>query len=253
MISISLQKSYGLGFKLSNITFQNYIDVVSNPSVYKAILNSINLAIITCIICILIGTLVAYLKIRKNNKAMDIIEKSASFTYAIPGIVLALAMIFHWVEPVPGFRPGVYGTINILIIAYVTRYLIIQIKGSSIAILMVEPSLEEAALACGSSRIRMWCKVIIPLLVKPVLSSTFIVFMSSMTELTLSSILSAAGTKTIGLTVFNFQQSGDYILSSTMSACIMSLAFGGYFVCFIINKYKGSGKNNVIKNSKYQS
>jgi iron(III) transport system permease protein len=167
---------------------------------------------------------------------MAAIEKSASFTYAIPGIVLALAMIFHWVEPIPGFRPGIYGTINILIIAYVTRYLIIQIKGSTIAMVTIEPSLEEAALASGIGKLRIWASIIVPLLVKPVLSSTFLIFMLSMTELTLSSMLAAAGTKTIGLTVFNFQQSGDYILSTTMSSIIIMLAFAGYFVSYITEK-----------------
>lgn len=254
MVSISLQKSYGLGFNLRNITFNNYIEVISNRTVQKAILNSINLAIITCIVCIIIGTLIAYQKIRKNNKAMSVIEKCASFTYAIPGIVLALAMIFHWVEPIPRFRPSVYGTINILIIAYVTRYLIIQIKGSTTAMLTVEPSLEEAALASGSNKARMWISIIVPLLVKPVLSSTFLIFMLSMTELTLSSMLSAAGTKTIGLTVFSFQQSGDYILSTTMSAIIIALAFCGYFISYIIQKiYEKRGRKNELKNSKYYS
>lgn len=252
MVSISLQRSYGLGFNLTNITFNNYIEVISNRSVQKAILTSINLAIITCVICIIVGTFIAYLKIRKNNKAMAIIEKCSSFTYAIPGIVLALAMIFHWVEPIPGFRPNVYGTINILIIAYVTRYLIIQIKGSTIAMLTVEPSLEEAALASGSNKTRMWINIIVPLLIKPVLSSTFLIFMLSMTELTLSSMLSAAGTKTIGLTVFSFQQSGDYILSTTMSTIIIALAFCGYFMSYIIQKiYEKRRGKNELKNSKY--
>ena len=66
-------------------------------------------------------------------------EKCASLTYAIPGIVLSLAMIFHWVEPLPGIRPGVYGTIWILVIAYITRYLILQIKESTTALMSVNP------------------------------------------------------------------------------------------------------------------
>lgn len=54
------------------------------------------------------------------------------------------------------------------------------------------------------------------------------IFVSSLTELTLSSMLASAGTKTIGLTIFNFQQSGDYNLSAAMSAVIVVMVLTGY-------------------------
>ena len=63
---------------------------------------------------------------------------------------------------------------------------------------------------------------------KPILSGSFLIFVSSLTELTLSSMLASAGTKTIGLTIFNFQQSGDYNLSAAMSAVIVVMVLTGY-------------------------
>lgn len=228
MLLSSVQKCYGLGYGRNNLTLDNFHELLNNPGVIKAIRNSLILATITCLVCILVGTAAAYLKVRGHNKAMNILEKSASITYAIPGIVLALAMIFHWVEPVPGIRPGIYGTITILAVAYVTRYLILQIKGSVNALLTVEPALEEAALASGRSPISMWVRILIPLMFKPVMASSFLIFIPAMTELTLSSILSAAGTRTIGLTIFNFHQAGDYSISIAMSAIIVLLIVAGY-------------------------
>lgn len=63
---------------------------------------------------------------------------------------------------------------------------------------------------------------------RPVLAGSFLIFVSSLTELTLSSMLASAGTKTIGLSVFNFQQSGDYHLAAAMSAVIVVLILAGY-------------------------
>ena len=148
-------------------------------------------------------------------------EKCASLTYAIPGIVLSLAMIFHWVEPLPGI-------IWILVIAYITRYLILQIKESTTALMSVNPELEEAVRACGRGKRALWQQVLLPMLVRPILSGSFLIFVSSLTELTLSSMLASAGTKTIGLTIFNFQQSGDYNLSAAMSAVIVVMVLTGY-------------------------
>ncbi|MDW5299951.1 MAG: iron ABC transporter permease [Sedimentibacter sp.] len=227
MIASSFLPNFGK-FALDRISFENYKFVFTNSGVKHAIINSFTLAVITCIICIVIGTAIAYIKVRKNAKSIRILEAGASLTYAVPGIVLALAMIFHWTA-----IPNVYGTIKILLIAYVTRYLILQIKGSTTAVIAVEPSLEEAAMVCGSSKIRTWWKIMIPLLTKQVLSSTFLIFISSLTELTLSSMLAAAGTKTIGLTIFSLQQAGNNNLSAAMS----SLIVGMVVILFVVSTY----------------
>lgn len=228
MLTSSVAKNYGMKLTKDNFTLDNFTFVFQNRGVLQAIRNSLILAVVTCTVCILAGTAIAYIKVRKGSRAMKLVEKSASLTYAIPGIVLALSMIFHWVQPLPGVRPGFYGTISILVIAYITRYLILQIKGSTTAVLAIHPSLEEASKASGRSGIVMWIQILIPLLAAPVLSGSFLIFVSALTELTLSSMLAAAGTKTIGLTIFNFQQAGDYNLAAAMSAVIVALILTGY-------------------------
>ena len=228
MVVNSFLNNYGLAVTKANLTLDNFKELLTNDGVYLAVVNSLLLSSITCFICIVIGTAVAYGRARRNSRVGNLTEKCASLTYAIPGIVLSLSMIFHWVEPFPGVRPGVYGTINILIIAYVTRYLILQIKGSTTALISVNTELEEAVLASGRKKWEMWRYVLAPLLIKPVLSSAFLIFVSSLTELTLSSMLASAGTKTIGLTIFNFQQAGEFSLSAAMSTLVVVIIFTTY-------------------------
>ncbi|MCI1964926.1 MAG: iron ABC transporter permease [Oscillospiraceae bacterium] len=230
MTAASFQNLYGQRFSLKNLSLENYQFLFTNRGVMNAVSNSLFLSLITCAVCILVGTAAAYAKSHGTGPAVRLLESCASLTYAIPGIVLALSMIFHW-----SVIPGVYGSIRILIIAYVTRYLILQIKGSSAAMLSIHPSLEEAAHVSGSGRIRMWKKILTPLLFRQTISSSLLIFVSSLTEMTLSSILAAAGTKTIGLSVFNFQQSGDYNIAYAFSVLIVILILCGYtlvqFVC----------------------
>lgn len=228
MVSNAFLKNYGLAISRQNLSLENFTFVCTDTSVLSSVSNSLLLALITCALCIVIGMAMAYLKVRRGSHAMAVGEKCAALTYAIPGIVLSLAMIFHWTEPLPGLRPGIYGTVNILIIAYLTRYLILQIKGSTNALLSVNPELEEAVRASGGSFLMLWRYVLIPLLTKNVLASSFLIFVSSLTELTLSSMLASADTKTIGLTIFNFQQGGEYSLSAAMSTLIVVLILTGY-------------------------
>lgn len=240
MIASAFFKNYG-GIRLDHFTLDNFAFVFTNRGVFQAIRNSILLAVITCGICILIGTVIAYMKVRKNARTAKFMESCASLTYALPGIVLALAMIFHWSKV-----PGVYGSIKILLIAYATRYMVLQIKGSTTALLSVEKSLEEAGQICGQGPFTIWRKIIIPMIARPVLSSSFLIFTAALTELTLSSMLASAGTKTIGLTIFNLQQSGDYSLSAALSAVIVLVILVFYSLSAGLKKKKG--KRHVEQN-----
>lgn len=76
----------------------------------------------------------------------------------------------------------------------------------------------------------------VPVMAKQILSSSFLIFASSLTELTLSSMLASAGTKTIGLTIFNLQQGGDYSLSAAMSAVIVFIVFFVYSLVALVKK-----------------
>ena len=236
MMASSFLKTYGAKFKIENLSLENFEFVFTNRGVMQSIRNSITFALTACAVCILAGTAIAYMKVRKKSKAVTMLEAGASLTYAVPGIVLSLSMIFHWT-----MLPNIYGTVKILIIAYITRYLILQIKGSVTAMLSVDPTLEEAAMASGSGRFRTWRKVLLPLLTRQVLSGAFVIFVSAMTEVTLSSMLAAAGTRTIGLTIFNLQQSGDYNLSSAMSSVIVAIVLMGYALSFVFRRRKAGG------------
>lgn len=247
MTASAFLKNYGLAITSANLSLKNFAFVCTNAGVLSAVRNSLMLAVVTCAACILIGTAMAYMKVRRHSRVMAVAEKCASLTYAIPGIVLSLAMIFYWAEPLPGVHPGIYGTIHILIIAYITRYLILQIKGSTTALLAVNPELEDAVRASGRGPRVLWQKILIPLLVQPVLAGSFLIFVSALTELTLSSMLASAGTKTIGLTIFNFQQAGDYSLSAAMSAIIVILVLGGYGMTrFTSGQKEGETENEPV-------
>lgn len=242
MVASSFKSGYTPRLTFANGSIENYRFLFANNGVSAAVRTSLLLALVCCAVCILFGTMIAYLKVRKGNQMTRLLETGASLTYALPGIVLSLAMIFYW-----SAIPNVYGTLNILVIAYITRYLVLQIKGSTAAVLAVHPELEEAAAVSGSRGPRIWRRILIPLLKIQVFSSTFLIFTSAVTELTLSSILSAAGTKTIGLTIFNYQQSGSYNLAqalSTLVACGILLLY--LLIWFIGSKNKGGKKDGLV-------
>ncbi|NLJ17335.1 iron ABC transporter permease [Globicatella sulfidifaciens] len=219
MFLSSLHKGYVRSiFDVSHMSLANYQFILTTPGMYSGFLTSLWLTLSSLAVCLLIGVWVMYMKSRYQLKSVFFVETGASLTYSVPGIVLALSMIFYW-----GKVPNVYGTMLILWIAYVTRYALLLIRGSQTAFMTVGPELEEAAIVSGSSSIEKWFKIIFPMIRQQLLSSSFLMIVGALTELTLSSLLSAANSKTIGLTIFALQTGGDNAIAQAYSVLLTLL------------------------------
>ncbi|RTQ91652.1 ABC transporter permease [Lysinibacillus telephonicus] len=232
MLKTSLLKVYGLSFTLENITLHNFNYLLYDyDKVATALLNSLKLAGLTTLICLIIGTLVAYFRIRKPSFLTKALEVSISIPYTLPGMVLALAMIFTWMQPIPGWNPGIYGSIWILLIAYVTRFMILQVRGSSSAFTQISVDLEEAAHISGASTWSKWRYILLPLILPSVLSGSILVLLTTLTELTISSLLWSSGSETIGVIIFNFEQAGYTTYSTAFS--VITLLFMGILAALV--------------------
>lgn len=223
----ALLKTFTFSLRAEDMTWDNYRFVFTNDGVREAALNSLFMASMGTLVCLLLGTVIAYGVVRKRNRMALFLEQMAGMTYSVPGIVLALALIFYWSQPLPGVNTGLYGSYTILILGYVTRYMVVQIKNSAAAMQSMSEAAEEAALVSGSSIYHMWLKIIIPQLALPALSGSFFIFLSAITELTMSSVMASANTRTIGLTIFNLQQAGDYSLAAAVSVVILAFMMVG--------------------------
>lgn len=202
-------------FDFSKMTLDNYTFILKTPSMYSGFITSLILSFSSVVVCTLLGVWVMYFKSRYNKKATTILEIGATLSYSVPGIVLALSMIFYW-----SAVPDVYGTLKILFIAYITRYALLLLRGSNTAFTTVEQTLEEAAVVSGASTWQRWSKIIIPLIKQQVFSSAYLMIVGSFTELTLSSLLSAANSKTVGMTIFSLQASGENSVAQAYSVLV---------------------------------
>ncbi|MFC0215009.1 ABC transporter permease [Paenibacillus chartarius] len=228
MIAISLKRAYGLPFRPANLTFSNYSYILfENPKVWQSIQNSLQLSLVTVLVCLVLGSLLAYFRVRKPSWLTKSAELAVALPYTLPGIVFALSMIFVWMEPIPGWNPGVYGTVRILFIAYVCRFLILQVRAGITSFMQIDPSMEEAAHIFGAGFWRKWFTVLLPLLLPGLLSGAFLVFLTALTELTVSALLWASGSQTIGITIFSFEQAGSTLYSTALSSLIVLVVLAG--------------------------
>lgn len=222
MLKTSFVKTYGVPLTLDTFTLYNYNFLLYDYNkVGDALQTSTILAIATAVICVVAGTIIAYMRIRKNSIFLKTLELIVAIPYTLPGMVLALAMILAWMQPIPGWNPGIYGSIWILLIAYVTRFMFLQVRGSSTAIMQVSADLEEAAHISGASVWAKWKSILLPLFLPGIISGSVLVILNTLTELTVSSLLWSSGAETIGVLIYNFEQAGYTTYSTAFSAIVL--------------------------------
>lgn len=224
----ALTRAYGLAPTPDNWTLQNfyYVLFVSSTSV-RAIRNSVVLALSAATTVSLLGALIAYIAVKTKLRGRAVIDMVANMPYAIPGTVVAVAMILAWLRPIPGVGLSLYNTLGILFVAYVARYLAFGVRSTAGSLAQVHASLEEAAQISGANWLQTFRDIVVPLIRPGLFAGWFLVFMPALRELTISILLWSAGRETIGVMVFNLQESGNTTESAALAVLMMTVLIAG--------------------------
>ena len=89
--------------------------------------------------------------------------------------------------------------------------------------MQIDVAMEEAAQLCGASLWRRMRDIIVPLLAPAVFAGFILVFLIAFNELTVSALLWSAGKETIGVLIFNMEESGDVIMAAAISVVVVAL------------------------------
>lgn len=247
LILTSFMKGIGGGYGLDNMTFSNFAFVFSNPKSFNAIRNSIFLGVATALICVVVGTIVAYLMVRRPSHLIRAVEGVISVPYSIPGIILGLALILTWAKPLPIINRTIYATVFMLLVSYVVRFTSLQIRNSTTGVLQTDISMEEAAEICGASSLKKWIFVIIPLIFPATVTGMGLVFLNALTELTTSSLLWSAGSETLGVVIYNYTSAGyttyACALSSVVCITILLLVLVNRRLSIVLRKRVGRNES----------
>ena len=206
IVLISFLKAYGLPLEFKNFTFAQYQKVFAANGTLDSIRNSLFVSISAGIICMFLGTLVAYVVQKIRPKGKGALEVISMLPYAIPGTVLSIGVILAWSGRIAGIN--LYNTIWIILVAYLARYLSFSMKTSSAALLQVHSSLEEAARVCGASHTESLADVTLPLIRPAMVSGFFLIFLPAMREVTTSILLYGPYTRTLGVQIYSLRDAG---------------------------------------------
>jgi len=177
-----------------NLTLENFRYVWATPRVHRAFVNSLILALVGATACMLLASLASYITVRTKIPGRGIIEGLVFIPWAFPGTAMALGLLWAYVDfPIP-----VYGTIWIILIAYVTRFLPYGLRAVSSTIIQVHKELEEASIACGAGFLATFRRILIPMMRPGVMAGWIILVTIFMREFSATLFLYSPGAEPLG-------------------------------------------------------
>ena len=193
LLYASLQKIAVAFPTAGNWTMENFRVAVTMNAVRSALANSLLLGFGTATIGVVLMGLLAWLIYRSRLPASGLIEYVVMFPQAVPRLVFAFGLMWAWVVfPIP-----IYGTLWLLLIAYLTVFLPLGVRTIAGVMLQIDKSLEECAQICGAPWLFRVRTVTIPLLVPGLVAAWLLLFIASVRELGASILLMGPHSKVI--------------------------------------------------------
>lgn len=218
LVAASLLPSYGMALTAETFTLNNYVEVLVRQDVTtRAFMNSFMLAGGAALILMAISLPSGYALSRLSGRRRVLFEALVETPYALPGIVLAIAMILLFIRPLPVIGVSLYGTYGIILIAYLSSFYILALRPVTAAFSQLDPRLEEAAAMCGAGFWQRFTCVLVPGVLPAATAGAVLVFLTAFNELTVSALLWSSGTETLGVVLFNFEDGGYTTLASAVA------------------------------------
>jgi iron(III) transport system permease protein len=192
--------------RLRDATLVNYVEVLSDAASVRAAKNSLVLAIAAASAVVLLGAVAAWLVVRTRIRGRWIVSSLALVPLVMPGLVLGQAILFAYLRlPLP-----IYGTLWILLIAYVTRFMPYGIASATASMYQVGSELEESAQTSGASWWSTFRRVVLPLVAPGLLAGWIAVVIFALRELSSSILLYSPGDEVLAVQLWQEFQSGRF-------------------------------------------
>ncbi len=206
-------------FETKQYGWQHFIKMFDNPLTIASIINSIKVGIITAIVGGLLSFAIGYTITRTRAPGRRMIDVITTIPVAIPGLVIGVAYLWAWI----GLPGGLYGTLWILALAFVARFIPDTVKALSTSLLQIHRELEEAAWICGRGTLSTIASIVLPLARPGVVAAMTLLFILSMRELGSSLFLYSSGTMVMAVQLLGYYEGGNIGITAAFSLVQMVL------------------------------
>ncbi|KQZ30637.1 ABC transporter permease [Mesorhizobium sp. Root552] len=242
LVLTSLVPGYGIALSSATATLDNYRFVLfEHAGSRRAFFNSFALSIAAAVFAVLVAVPVGYLIAWGKQRWIRLVNLLIELPYALPGVVLAIAALLMFLRPIPFTGIQLYNTVWIILYAYLARFLVLALRPTVSGYHQIDRALEEAAQVAGAGLFTRLRTIVFPLVAPAAIAGGLLIFMTALSELTVSALLWSSGSETIGVVMFSFEQGGDSNYAAAMSAITVAITFVLMLVTNLLAPYLPSG------------
>jgi iron(III) transport system permease protein len=195
-------------------------DLVWGPAI-----NSLQASGLAAIVAVIAALPLAFLVVRFPGSVSMLLERAAYAGFALPGIVIALALVFFGAN----FARPLYQTLALLVFAYVVRFLPQALGAARASLVQINPHLEEASRSLGRTLLQTATAITLPLLRPGLVAGFALVFLTAMKELPATLLLAPTGFKTLATATWGAASEGLFAQAAApalLLVLVSALALG---------------------------
>jgi iron(III) transport system permease protein len=192
-------------FDMRQYSLMHFYSIFDNPLTMNSIYNAVEVGVITAIVGGALAFAIGYTIHRTRLSGRGAIDLISTVPVAIPGLVIGVAYLWAWIG-IPG---GLYGTIWILALAFIARFMPDTVKALSTSFLQIHRELEEAAWVCGRGVLGTIGTIVLPLARPGVIASMTLLFVLSIRELGSSLFLYTSNTMVMSVLLLDYYEGGN--------------------------------------------
>lgn len=187
----------------------------------SSIRNTILIPLIALIIIIILSVLIAYIVVRQKGKLAAIIDVFTMIPFILPGVVIGISLLSGFGNGFMGSNFLVMGgTMSILIVSFVIRRLPYTLRSASSTLQSLPISLEEASYSLGASKLKTFIKITLPLMMRGVIAGSILSYVTLISELSSSIILTNLKTRTMTVSVYTEVIRGNYGVAAALATML---------------------------------
>ena len=206
-------------FDAKQYGWQHFIKMFDNPLTVTSMVNSMKVGVITAVFGGVLAFAIGYTITRSKAPGRRTIDIITTIPVAIPGLVIGVAYLWAWI----GLPFGIYGTLWILALAFVARFMPDTVKALSTSLMQIHRELEEAAWICGRGTLGTIASIVLPLARPGVVAAMTLLFILAIRELGSSLFLYSSGTMVMAVQLLGYYEGGNIGITAAFSLVQMLL------------------------------
>jgi iron(III) transport system permease protein len=192
-------------FEMRHYSLIHFYSIFDNPLTMRSIWNTMEVGLITAVTGGVLAFAIGYTVHRSSAPGRRGIDLISTLPVAIPGLVIGVAYLWAWI----GLPGGLYGTIWILALAFVARFMPDTVKALSTSFLQIHKELEEAAWVCGKGLIGTIRTIVLPLARPGTMAAMTLLFILAIRELGSSLFLYTSNTMVMAVLLLDYYEGGN--------------------------------------------